>query len=98
VNTNMSVQEFRAFGYLQEVNRQFFHPLGLALFVAVDTESGEALLGGILQIEDPEGMIFAEGEIDLDKAERVIEMQIQKNLVRGEALGYIIQSVRRRDA
>jgi len=94
----MSIKEFRDFGYLQEVNRQFFHPLGLALFVAVDTESGEAHLGGILQIEDPEGMIFAEGEIDLDKAERVADAQSRSHYERIGSLGYIIQSVRRRDA
>jgi hypothetical protein len=27
----MSIKEFREFGYLQESNRQFFHPLGIAL-------------------------------------------------------------------
>lgn len=29
----MDMQEFREFGYLQEVNRQFLHPLGLAFSV-----------------------------------------------------------------
>lgn len=31
----MDVAEFRELGFLQEANRQFFHPLGLALSVAV---------------------------------------------------------------
>lgn len=31
----MGVKEFREEGYLQEANRQFFHPLGLALEIIV---------------------------------------------------------------
>lgn len=33
---HIDIAEFRDFGYLQEVNRQFFHPLGLALEVVND--------------------------------------------------------------
>ena len=32
----MSIKEFVEEGFLQEVNRQFFHPLGLALEVTID--------------------------------------------------------------
>jgi hypothetical protein len=32
----MDVRQFREFGYLQELNRQFLHPLGLALEVVVE--------------------------------------------------------------
>ena len=32
----IDIAEFRRLGFLQEVNRQFFHPLGLALEVVVD--------------------------------------------------------------
>ena len=38
--------EFRDFGFLQEVNRQFFHPLGLALEIRY-LDNGEVVLGGI---------------------------------------------------
>jgi hypothetical protein len=34
----MSVKEFREAGYLQELNRRFLHPLGLALEVVVNEE------------------------------------------------------------
>jgi len=34
----MSVKEFRDLGYLQELNRQFLHPLGLALEYIVDVD------------------------------------------------------------
>ena len=43
----MDIKEFREKGYLQEANRLFFHPLGLALEVILDEESDEARLGGI---------------------------------------------------
>lgn len=36
----MDIKEFREEGFLQEVNRQFFHPLGLALSIAVDWPKG----------------------------------------------------------
>lgn len=32
----IDIAEFRALGFLQEVNRLFFHPLGLALEIVVD--------------------------------------------------------------
>ena len=41
--TFMDIREFRDKGYLQEVNRQFFHPLGLALCVVCPAE-GEGKL------------------------------------------------------
>lgn len=85
----MSIAEFREFGFLQEVNRQFFHPLGLALEVVVDDDGGE-VLGGIWDYrDDPEGVKFA--EIDLDKLQRVTQLQIEKETARFNLLGYIIQ-------
>lgn len=32
----IDIAEFREIGFLQEVNRQFFHPLGLALEVVIE--------------------------------------------------------------
>lgn len=32
----IDIKEFRDLGYLQEVNRQFFHPLGLALEIVIE--------------------------------------------------------------
>lgn len=57
INT-LSVEEFRELGYLQELNRQFLHPLGLALAVTIDDEGSE-ILGVIWDCrEDPEGITF----------------------------------------
>lgn len=85
-------KEFQEFGYLQEVNRQFLHPLGLALEVIVNNETGEVSFGGVWDIRDePEGMRFADGEIDPKKAARVHEAWQEKGRVRVEKLKYIIQ-------
>ncbi len=37
----INIKEFREFGYLQEVNRRFLHPLGLALEVVIDDDDGQ---------------------------------------------------------
>lgn len=85
-------KEFQEFGYLQEVNRQFLHPLGMALEVIVDQETGDVSLGGIWDYrDDPEGIAFADGEIDPIKAARVQVQWHEKEQVRVKNLGYIIQ-------
>jgi hypothetical protein len=54
----IDTKEFREKGYLQELNRQFLHPLGLALEVIIE-ENGKEKLGGIWDYrDDPEGIIF----------------------------------------
>lgn len=89
----MSIKEFREFGYLQEVNRQFFHPLGLALAVMVDSDSDERLGYVIDGREDPEGMVYAEEAIDPQKTRRVRLEQLRRGLVRVDALGFDVQPV-----
>jgi hypothetical protein len=55
----MDPKEFRTFGYLQEINRQFLHPVGLALEIRIDEETGEETLGKIWDYrDDPEGIWF----------------------------------------
>jgi hypothetical protein len=54
----MNIKEFRELGYLQEINRTFLHPLGLALEI-VQNEDGSEELGGIWDFrEDEEGIYF----------------------------------------
>lgn len=65
--------EFREIGLLQEVNRLFFHPRGLALEMVVDPDGIEHL-GGVWDYrEDPEGMAFADTPNN-EAAARVQEM------------------------
>lgn len=87
-------KEFQDVGYLQEVNRQFLHPLGMALEVIVDDETGEVSLGGIWDYrDDPEGMGFVVGTIDQAKATRVQARWHEKEQIRIKQLCYVIQPV-----
>lgn len=71
----MDVAEFREAGFLQEANRLFFHPHGLALEVVVEDDGSERL-GGIWDYrDDPEGVVFGPGVIDAGKVERVREQR-----------------------
>jgi len=55
----MTVKEFREKGYLQELNRAFLHPYGLAIEIMVDKETETESFGGIWDYrDDPEGLIF----------------------------------------
>ena len=89
----LSVTEFREEGYLQELNRRFLHPLGLALEVAIN-EDGTERLGRIWDYrEDPEGIFFHES-VDLnDKAKNIYEKATERAEARAEALGYWVQPV-----
>ena len=54
----IDIKEFREEGYLQELNRVFLHPLGLALQVNIDDDGNECL-GGIWDYrEDGEGIHY----------------------------------------
>jgi hypothetical protein len=74
---HFSIKEFREKGFLQEANRQFFHPLGLALQINVDEETGEETLGGIWDCrDDPEGVMFTDNSLQppaaVEKAKNVL--------------------------
>jgi len=88
----LSVQELIDFGYLQEVNRRFFHPLGLALTAVVDTDpevSPRLLVKD--NREDPEGWEFAPGVMEPEKFRRVEEEWVRRNAFRLERLGFEVQ-------
>lgn len=54
----MDIDEFVRLGFLQEVNRQFLHPHGLALAVERDDDGNYSLSGIWDSRDDPEGIIF----------------------------------------
>ena len=82
----IGVKEFREKGFLQEVNRKFFHPLGLALEITIK-ETGEEVLGGIWDYrDDGEGMFFGNNMISANKIEyvdslRKSKIEFRKNVV-----------------
>lgn len=71
----IDIKEFRSLGFLQELNREFLHPLGMALEVIID-EDGSEKLGGIWDYrDDPEGMFFEKNTINMDY---VVEVEIHR--------------------
>ena len=88
----IDIKEFREIGFLQEVNRLFFHPLGLALEVEID-DAGNEKLGGVWDYrDDPEGMAFGDGMIDQEKVDRVLDLKDSKRDARIKLFGGYIQS------
>ena len=74
----MTAEDFRKLGFLQEANRKFFHPLGLALEV-ITNKNGDEELGGIWDYrKDPEGNFFGNGTIRQDKIAYVEKLRQSK--------------------
>lgn len=90
----LSAEELIESGYLQEVNRCFLHPLGLALEVALP-EYGLRMQEGRLRMQDHrsdlEGVIFDEGLIDRAKTQNISDEKAHRSDVRQKALGFSIQ-------
>ena len=91
----MDIQEFWRGGYLQEVNRQFLHPLGLALSIEVDPDGNAYEIGGIWDCRNEkfgdEGFMFKDGMMDRERGLSVIEEQERRKPIRETGLGYWIQ-------
>lgn len=89
----IDIKDFREKGLLQEVNRQFFHPIGLALEVVIDKETNEERLGGVWDYrDDPEGMIFHSSTAPTkEKASYYFALFKDKAPMREQNLGWVIQ-------
>lgn len=86
----MDLDEFRDSGYLQEINRRFLHPLGLALGMTEDEDGSVGFAGVWDARHDPDGFVF-EG-IDLGpKAEIVRRIEEDRRAARVEGLGFWVQ-------
>lgn len=87
----MEIEEFIDEGYLQEVNRRFLHPLGLALEAS--------LPDGTLKVwdyrDDPEGIAFKniDSDVMLRKARHVWSLWKGRQKPREDSLGYMIQPI-----
>jgi hypothetical protein len=83
--SELGAEAFRDAGYLQEVNREFFHPLGLALAI-----QGDRFLM-LDRRHDLEGIIFDDSS-DLRVKADLVEAQRQlRRIPRMEKLGYFVQ-------
>ncbi len=94
----IDIKEFREFGYLQELNRQFLHPLGLALEIKIDEQGQESLSSIWDYRQDPEGLFYAAADRPkelriqfLEKAKRIEKEKLKKQLQRTEQLGFFIE-------
>lgn len=96
----MDLQKFKDLGFLQELNRQFLHPLGLALSFNCDYDekNHKWMTNGTVTIQDyrdnPEYIRFSEDEMDkeFEKAIDRIRSLFRENAgQRIEKLGYIVQ-------
>ena len=96
----IDIKEFREKGYLQEINRQFLHPLGLALEIKINDDGGE-VLGGVWDYrEDEEGIYY-----DLKNSDqtRIDNFTRKENFIKSEQeiigknrenkLGFIVEPI-----
>lgn len=94
---HIDIKEFCEKGYLQEVNRQFFHPLGLALEVTVEDDGTEYISGVHDMRDDPAGYAFADeflGNFEVRwKAEQVAYEFAKRRQKRCELFGNYIQPI-----
>jgi molecular chaperone GrpE len=68
----IDIKEFRESGYLQEVNRRFFHPLGLAIEV---TKEDDEFISGICDYRDDiEGIYY-----DINNSDEERKSKFKKN-------------------
>jgi hypothetical protein len=96
----MDVKTFRAMGYLQELNRRFLHLLGLALEVVQDEDTGQEKLGGIWEVEDPDGIIFDLENSDEDRKKTfLVKKKYIDNALklgskeRQDILGFVVEPI-----
>lgn len=91
----IDIAEFREFGYLQELNRRFLHPLGLALEVEI-ADDGTERLGGVWDYRDDAEGIRYDGDyagLLTEKATRVNAEWTAREHARIAALGYMVQPI-----
>ncbi len=96
----IDIKEFREKGYLQEVNRCFLHPLGLAIEIVIE-EDGTEKLGGIWDYrDDEEGIHFGLKDSDKDRIDSFLKKKayvstkrIEKASTRIDMFGEIIEPI-----
>ena len=88
----LDLNELRDSGLLQEVNRRFFHPIGLALAVIFDEDETPIDLSIVDAREDPEGILYAEiTSTTANKFNAVEAVMKECHAKRYQALGYVYQ-------
>ena len=94
----MGIRKFVDEGYLQEVNRQFFHPLGLALATGWEEDASAAGYYGITGVQDfrddnDEGVIFTDGVLNKQRRDNINAEFAKREVVRLKTFGFVIQPI-----
>ncbi len=96
----IGIKEFREKGYLQEVNRKFFHPLGLALEISIE-DDGTEKLGGIWDYRhEDEGIYYdlatyrEDRKNTKEKKDFVANEFKTRSIKRKKILGFIVEPVK----
>lgn len=86
----MPLEEFVEAGYIQEINRTFLHPIGLALSYETDDDGKPTHIAGVLDSrDDPEGFVFSEFTWDeVKRGDKIRQLQIDGYNRRKELLGF----------
>ena len=100
----IDLKEFKDRGFLLEANRQFFHPLGLALAVFYDEDDLDNRRGVDFEVDVPKGLIVydyrdeLEGCIfevftaeDKEKAANIEMLRMTKSAFRLGMFGAVVQ-------
>lgn len=90
----IDIKEFKDSGFLQEVNRQFLHPFGMALEVHVKSD-GSYELSGIQDFrDDVEGVVFnMDNLIVMENIKRVFLERMKREPFRVKAIGSWVQTL-----
>jgi hypothetical protein len=98
--SKMKAKEFVDKGFLQEVNRLFFHPHGLALAIELPEEgpTDETTVQAYVidGRDDPAGIWFDINHLSTDKAKSVLAHRDRRRDARLGRLGFGIQPLTRR--
>lgn len=87
--TLVDPKELSESGILHEVNRLFFHPIGMALAVELEDDGTWSMVGVIDHRADAAGVTFA--TVDEDKVQKFKELQRKRHRSRLRALGFYVQ-------
>jgi hypothetical protein len=92
----MNINQFVELGYLQELNRQFLHPLGIALLVIKDSNGNHTLHAIQDCRDDIEGIIFnddGDNNLRVLKENYIKEQTRIREKSRMAKLGFYIQPI-----
>lgn len=89
----IGTQELLDKGIIQEVNRLFLHPRGMALAVSSDDETNESKLIMLDDRDDDTGFYYPDGVITQEKKKHCLKLHESKVVHRVNNLGYVVQAM-----